>query len=84
MTLVVKSSFSSNSYSRVFFNEALEDLVYSIISFILNTSRMCKVLQSSGSDYVSLTEQQSVCQFTKSAHQLSLTQEVIYTLVKTS
>ena len=54
---VVKSSFSSNSYSRMFFNEAIEeDLVYSIISFILNTSRMCKVLQSSGSNYVSLTD----------------------------
>ena len=41
---VVKSSLSLNSYSRMFFNEVIEeDLVYSIISFILNTSRMCKL-----------------------------------------
>ena len=57
LTLVVRSSFSWNSYSRVFFNEAIEEvLVYSIISFILNTSRMCRVLQISGSNYVSLTD----------------------------
>ena len=65
---VVKSSFSLNSYSRVFFNEAIEEvIVYSIISFILNTSRVCKVLQSPGWDYVSLTDNK-VCVSSRSLH----------------
>ena len=56
----------------MFFNEAIEEvIVHSIISFIVNTSIMCRDLQSSGSNYVSLTDNKVCGVSSKSAHPLS-------------